>query len=205
MKKLLAMSMAAMMMMGMATTGIRAAGTEDVDTNQPTSNPEGEVYGSISKDALKQMKFTVPIRIDFAVVKGGTDTPANTVAIGDYKIVVPNDSGSDVKLTNVNVKRANGSEWDLKSSSEISSSKNLHDIALKINGTKAEGSKEITGGTDLNYYDNIMDVEIKKNTSKSLNITGTHAPVEITKSEEAKLAFNIIYTIEQVKETPAVQ
>lgn len=213
MKKLLAMSMAAMMMMGMATTGIHAAeaeGTKDVSTDGETSNPTGEVYGRISEEALKQMKFTVPIRIDFAVVKGGTDDiPAHDVSIGDYKIIVPNDSQTSVQLTNVKIERANSTKWDLKTKEDVAKSTEIHDIALQFGGTrKTEGDKvTVTPGTlELAYGDNkINDFTVEKNTNKSLNITGEAAPVKITESEEAKLAFNVTYTIAQVKETPVVQ
>lgn len=207
MKKLLAMSMAAMMMMGMATTGIHAAeaeGTKDVSTDGETSTPSGEVYGRISKDALKQMKFTVPIRIDFAVVKGDTDNN-HSVSIGDYKIVVPNDSETNVKLTNVKIERANSTKWDLKTKEDVAKSANIHDIALQFGGTRTTVGDKVTvaaGTQELAYGDNaIADFIVDKNTNKSLNITGESPKVEITESEEAKLAFNVVYTITQTTES----
>lgn len=205
MKKLLAMSMAAMMMMGMATTGIHAAeaeGTKDVSTDGETSTPSGEVYGRISEEALKQMKFTVPIRIDFAVVKGDADNN-HDVAIGDYKIVVPNDSETNVKLTNVKIERANSTKWDLKKKTDLGSSKDIHDIALQFGGIRSEDGKTVTPGSlELAYGDNaIADFIVDKNTNKSLNITGESPKVAIIESEEAKLAFNVVYTITQTTES----
>lgn len=207
MKKLLAMSMAAMMMMGMATTGIHAAeaeGTKDVSTDGETSTPSGEVYGRISEEALKQMKFTVPIRIDFAVVKGDADNN-HDVAIGDYKIIVPNDSETNVKLTNVKIERANSTKWDLKKMTELTASTDIHDIALQFGGTRTTVGDKVTvtpGSLELAYGNNaITDFIVDKNTNKSLNITGKSPKVEITESEEAKLAFNVVYTITQTTES----
>ncbi|MCR0350748.1 hypothetical protein MKA46_21465, partial [[Clostridium] innocuum] len=90
MKKLLAMSMAAMMMA--MITPVAAAEqneTKDVETTDGTSEQSGEIWATLSGKDLKQLKVTMPIRIDFAVVKG---TPDNSFIVGDYKIKVASDS-----------------------------------------------------------------------------------------------------------------
>ena len=94
MKKLVALSMAAMMMA--MITPIAAAEkneTKDVDTTDGTSDQNGEIWATLSSKKLAQLKATMPIRIDFAVVKGEKDgAVANDFMVGDYKIKVASDS-----------------------------------------------------------------------------------------------------------------
>ena len=63
MKRLLAMSMAVMMMLGV-TSVVSAAEDGDTKTTGTTdteSNQSGEVWATLSGEPLKQMKVTVPI------------------------------------------------------------------------------------------------------------------------------------------------
>ncbi|MCB6603579.1 hypothetical protein LI129_22520, partial [Erysipelatoclostridium ramosum] len=67
MKKLVALSMAAMMMA--MITPIAAAEkdeTKDVDTTDGTSDQNGEIWATLSSKSLSQLKVTMPIRIDFS-------------------------------------------------------------------------------------------------------------------------------------------
>ena len=187
MKKLLAMSMAAMMMA--MITPVAAAEqneTKDVETTDGTSEQSGEIWATLSGKDLKQLKVTMPIRIDFAVVKG---TPDNSFIVGDYKIKVASDSEVGVELAKINVQNADKGNWTLTDAAGIEATKT---VAIQI------------AGTDLEYGDNaVTGFEVLKANEKSLGVDGTATKAEIDESVEAKAehAFNVVYTIKQKEVT----
>lgn len=200
MKKLLAMSMAAMMMA--MITPVAAAEqneTKDVETTDGTSEQNGEIWATLSGKKLKQLKVTMPIRIDFAVVK---DTPDNDFVVGDYKIKVASDSEVGVELTKINVQNADKGKWTLTDAAGLDETKDkttdeaMKTVALQI------------AGVDLAYGPNtVTGFEVLKENEKSLGVDGTATKAEIKESVEAKAehAFNVVYTIKQKEEvtTPA--
>lgn len=187
MKKLLALSMAAMMALGM-TSAINAAekDTTDVDTNKPEDTQEGTVWGSITDQDLKQLKVTMPIKIEYVISKGA-DGEANKMTVGDYKIVVAKDSETGVKLKSVKMSQALDSVWSLDANAATDES-DLHKVNIKIAGVAMEDGKDVAP-TDA--------FTVEPNKSKSLNITGNGSKATISGAEESKLAFDIVYTIEQ--------
>lgn len=186
MKKLLALSMAAMMALGMTST-ISAADetTKDVDTKKGEDSQNGEVWGSISKDKLKQLKVTLPIKIEF-VISPGEENGANTLTVGDYKVVVPNDSEVGVAVT------------DIKATPSLDTVWNLSDDATKITDdvftydlTIAETKIKVGSNT-------ITDFTVTKNSAKSLGVKGSGSKAAITQKHDASKALDIVYTIKQV-------
>ena len=201
MKKLLAMSMAAMMMA--MITPVAAAEqneTKDVETTDGTSEQSGEIWATLSGKDLKQLKVTMPIRIDFAVVKG---TPENSFIVGDYKIKVASDSEVGVELAKINVQNADKGNWTLTDAAGIEATKDKtsDDVAMKTVAIQI-------AGVDLEYGPNtVTGFEVLKENEKSLGVDGTATKAEIDESYEAKAehAFNVVYTIKQKEEvtTPA--
>ena len=176
MKKLLAMSMAAMMMA--MITPVAAAEqneTKDVETTDGTSEQSGEIWATLSGKDLKQLKVTMPIRIDFAVVKG---TPENSFIVGDYKIKVASDSQVGVELTKINVQNADKGNWTLTNAEGIDATKD------KVTGFEVLKENEKSLGVDG---------------------TATKAVIDESYEAKAEHAFNVVYTIKQKEEvtTPA--
>ena len=196
MKKLLAMSMAAMMMA--MITPVAAAEqneTKDVETTDGTSEQSGEIWATLSGKDLKQLKVTMPIRIDFAVVKG---TPDNSFIVGDYKIKVASDSQVGVELTKINVQNADKGNWTLTNAAGLDDTKGKKtDEAMKTVAIQI-------AGVDLEYGPNtVTGFEVLKENEKSLGVDGTATKAEIDESVEAKAehAFNVVYTIKQKEVT----
>lgn len=196
MKKLLAMSMAAMMMA--MITPVAAAEqneTKDVETTDGTSEQSGEIWATLSGKDLKQLKVTMPIRIDFAVVKG---TPDNSFIVGDYKIKVASDSQVGVELTKINVQNADKGNWTLTNAAGLDDTKGKKtDEAMKTVAIQI-------AGVDLEYGPNtVTGFEVLKENEKSLGVDGTATKAEIDESYEAKAehAFNVVYTIKQKEVT----
>ena len=190
MKKLLALSMAAMMALGMTST-ISAADetTKDVDTKKGEDSQSGEVWGSISKDTLKQLKVTLPIKVEFIISPNKTDGDANTMTVGDYKVVVPNDSEVGVKVTKITATPALDTPWNLVEDAALETT-DVHAYNLSIGGVPIkEGENELT------------DFTVTKNSSKLLGIKGSGSKAKINDPEPAKKALDIVYTISQY--TPA--
>lgn len=187
MKKLLALSMAAMMALGMTNAVYAADGnTTDIDTNKTEDTQNGEVWGSITDKDLKQLKVTMPIKIEY-IISPGTAGEANKMTVGDYKIVVSKDSETGVKLKSVKMTQALDSEWTLDADAATNESE-LHAVNIEIAGEKMIDGREIAPTVDFT-----VDV----NKSKSLGIKGNGSKATITGAEESKLAFDIVYTIEQ--------
>lgn len=179
--------MAAMMALGM-TSAINAAekDTTDVDTNKTEDTQNGEVWGSITDQDLKQLKVTMPIKIEYVISKGA-DGEANKMTVGDYKIVVSKDSETGVKLKNVKMTQALDSVWTLDANAATDTT-DLHKVNIEIAGAKMIDGQEIAPTDDFT-----VDV----NKSKSLGIKGNGSKATITGAEQSKLAFDIVYTIEQ--------
>lgn len=195
MKKLVALSMAAMMMA--MITPINAAEkneTKDVDTTDTTTEQSGEVWGTLSGKKLAQLKVTMPIRVDFAVVKGTTDGD-NEFVKGDYKIKVASDSEVGIELTKITIQNAEKGKWtlgdksvDIAATSGLTTDAAMKTVALNI------------AGKDLAYGENeISGFEVAKANEKSLLLDGTPTKATIDGSIEAKaeLAFDVVYTIAQ--------
>ena len=210
MKKLLALSMAAMMMA--MITPIAAAEkneTKDVDSTDGTSDQNGEIWATLSSKKLAQLKATMPIRIDFAVVKGEKDgTTANDFIVGDYKIKVASDSEIGVELKNVTIQNADKGNWTLTDAAGITATGNVDKDAVTekewMNAMKTVSLQ--IAGKDLEYGPNKLADDafvVKKGTDKSLGVKGEPTKATIDENIEAKaeLAFNVVYTIAQ-KEDP---
>lgn len=195
MKKLLALSMAAMMALGM-TSAINAAekDTTDIDTTKTEDKQEGEVWGSITDQELQQLKVTMPIKIEYVISKGDDANGPNKMTVGDYKIVVSSDSQTGVRLKNVKMKQALDSEWTLDPNAADDTT-DIHKVNIEIAGSKMIDGQEIKPTGDFT-----VDV----NKSRSLDIKGNGSMVEITDqtAEASNLAFDIVYTIEQYTPAP---
>ena len=128
MKKLVALSMAAMMMA--MITPIAAAEkneTKYVDTTDGTSDQNGEIWATLSSKSLSQLKVTMPIRIDFSVTPETdpdkqAETP-NSFVVGDYKIKVASDSEIGVELTNITIENVDKGLWTLTDADGIAKTK----------------------------------------------------------------------------------
>lgn len=185
MKKLLALSMAAMMALGMTAT-INAAdeGTKDVDTTKTEDTQNGEVWGSVSKEKLKQLKVTMPIKIEFIISPGEPDA-ANTMTVGDYKVIVPNDSQVGVQVTSIKATPSLDTVWHLSDDASVVTD-DVFAYSLKI------------ADTVIKEGDNaIASFQVTKNSQKSLGITGSGSKKEIADKHAASKALDIVYTIKQ--------
>lgn len=194
MKKLLALSMVAMMALGMTSTINAEEKETTVDTGKTEDTTDGTVWGSIQTD-LKQLKVVVPIKIDFVITKGDDTTDgANKMVVGDYKIQVQNNSEIGVELTNITIAPAPDTKWKLVEDA-TKETDDVHKVDLEIAGAKmAEGEKGVE----------IKDFEVGVNNTKSLDVKGHGSKKEITENEAATKAFNIVYTIKQ-KDVTAVE
>lgn len=186
MKKLVILSAVAAMAFAASPVVHAEDDTKDVDTSKETNEQSGTVWGSITDKDLKQLKVTVPIKIDFIISKGAASS-ANKMTVGKYKIIVPDDSEIGAELTNVNIKQAMDSKWKLMADSSSETS-DVHAVSIEL------------AGTQLAYGDNaIADFEVAVNSSKELNISGKGSKVSITadQAEASNKAFDIVYTIKQ--------
>ena len=217
MKKLLALSMAAMMMAMVAPVKAAEAdtGKKDVETTDETSDQKGEIWATLSSKSLSQLKVTMPIRIDFSVTPGTIKdgeteaNPTNDFIVGDYKIKVASDSEIGVELTEVTIENAEKGLWTLANAAEIEKTKPA-DPDNRTDAEKAADQKTVQitiAGKDLDYGKNkITGFEVAKAKDKSLGVKGLATKSVIDPVEaKAELAFNVVYTIKQkdVTETPA--
>lgn len=206
MKKLLAMSMAVMMMLGVTSVSAAEDGdTKTTGTTDTESNQSGEVWATLSGEPLKQMKVTVPIRMDFAVYHDADKTDGvNTFVAGNYKIKVEADSEVGVELTKIQIQNAEGGAWTLTDSSGI-------DAATKSK-TDVASMKTVAlniAGADLKYGagETISNFTVGIGAEKSLNVTGTPTSATLRGTGDAaaalngtaERAFDVVYTIKQVK------
>lgn len=204
MKKLLAMSMAVMMMFGVTSISAAEDGeTKTTGTTDTTTSQSGEVWATISGEPLKQMKVTVPIRMDFAVYhEEGAADGTNTFAAGNYKIKVDADSEVGVKLTKIQIQNAEGGAWTLTSDGTIKTETEnqtsvaaMKTVALNIAGTAMSYGNGVT----------INNFTVGIGQEKSLDVKGTPTSAKLTKNADtsaalngtAERAFDVVYTIEQ--------
>lgn len=214
MKKLVALSMAAMMMA--MITPIAAAEkdeTKDVDTTDGTSDQNGEIWATLSSKSLSQLKVTMPIRIDFSVTPETdpdkqAETP-NSFVVGDYKIKVASDSEIGVELTNITIENADKGLWTLTDADGIAKTKPADpDNRTAVQKAADQKTVQITiADKPLAYGKNaITNFEVAQAKDKSLGVKGlaTKSTIESTEAK-AELAFNVVYTIKQkdVSATPA--
>lgn len=191
MKKLLALSMAAMMALGMTSAVYAADGnTTEVDTSNKEDKQNGEVWGSISKDKLSQLKVTMPIKIEYIISPGATGE-ANKMTVGDYKIAVAKDSEVGVKLEYVKLTQAMDSKWTLVDNAATETT-DVYTVDLSIAGAQMADGVDVPPTSDF---------IVEANKSKSLDIKGHGSKADITQSEASKLAFDVVYTISQVPAT----
>lgn len=207
MKKLLAMSMAVMMMLGV-TSVVSAAEDGDTKTTGTTdteSNQSGEMWATLSGEPLKQMKVTVPIRMDFAVYHNEGDADGtNTFAAGNYKIKVEADSEVGVQLTKIQIQNAEGGAWTLTDSAGIeTATQNKTDVAsMKTVALNIAGTEMKYGAGEA-----ITDFTVGVGAEKSLNVKGTPTSAKLEGTGDAatalngtaERAFDVVYTIKQVK------
>lgn len=190
MKKLFALLAASAMMMGATGTVLAAENdkTKDIDTTDTESTQDGEIWATLSETPLSQLKVTLPIRIDFAVIK--TDTGQNTFQSGDYNIIVDKSSEIGVKLTKIQVNNAVNGKWTLDTAAKVTSeTTDPRVVSLSI------------AGTDLVYGANTVKDEFKVGVglNKSLGVKGTASAGKtgIPTKALAEKAFDVTYTIEQ--------
>lgn len=196
MKKLLALSMAAMMALGM-TSAVYAAddGTTQIDTNKTEDTQNGEVWGSISKDELKQLKVTMPIKIEYVISPGGADG-VNKMTVGDYKIAVAKDSEVGVKLESVTLTQAMDSKWTLVPDATTETT-DVHTVDISIAGATMKDGEPVA--PDTTAFPTGFIVEANK--SASLGVKGHGSKANIGQTEASSLAFDVVYTISQVPAT----
>lgn len=206
MKKLLAMSMAVMMMLGVTSVSAAEDGdTKTTGTTDTESNQSGEMWATLSGEPLKQMKVTVPIRMDFAVYHNEGDADGtNTFAAGNYKIKVETDSEVGVQLTKIQIQNAEGGAWTLTDSAGIeTATQNKTDVAsMKTVALNIAGTEMKYGAGET-----ITDFTVGVGAEKSLNVKGTPTSAKLTGTGDAatalngtaERAFDVVYTIKQVK------
>ena len=205
-KRLAAIALAAGMMTGAAmpawasepTKPSFAGETKSIDSADQTMDQEAVVWATVTDQALKQLKVTLPIRLDFVVFKdasgsGGSSDPQ--FLCGDYEIRVDGNSEVGVKLDNVKVVVPSGSKWDLVAEGDLTTETDYHKVAMSLAGAKLKkGDNKIENFTvDVGGYQSLgMDGTPAGNT----NITGASAAAE--------RAFQVTYTISQytAPETP---
>ena len=206
MKKLIGTGLAVMLLLGVTNVSAaedgetKTTGTTDTETSQ-----SGEVWATLSGEPLKQMKVTVPIRMDFAVYhEEGDADGTNTFAAGNYKIKVEADSEVGVELTKIQIQNAEGGAWTLTDSSGI--------VAATLGKTDVASMKTVAlniAGKDMKYGsgETITNFSVGIGAEKALNVTGTPTSATLKAEGEAgaalsgtaERAFDVVYTIKQVK------
>ena len=198
-KRLAAIALAAGMMTGAAmpawasepTKPSFAGETKSIDSADQTMNQEAVVWATVTGQALKQLKVTLPIRLDFVVYKDASGESGNSnpqFLCGDYEIRVDGNSEVGVKLDSVKVVVPSGSKWDLVAEGDLTTETDYHKVAMSLAGTK------------LKKGDNkISDFTVEVGGYKSLDMNGT--PAEKTTitggGAAAERAFQVTYTISQ--------
>ena len=177
--------------------------TKTTGTTDTESNQSGEVWATLSGEPLKQMKVTVPIRMDFAVYHNeGDEAGTNTFAAGNYKIKVEADSEVGVELTKIQIQNAEGGAWTLTDSAGIAAATqdqtdvaSMKTVALNIAG------EEMAYGNGVA----ITNFTVGVGAEKSLNVTGTPTSTKLKGTGDAaaalngnaERAFDVVYTIKQ--------
>ena len=198
-KRLAAIALAAGMMTGAAmpawasepTKPSFAGETKSIDSADQTMDQEAVVWATVTDQALKQLKVTLPIRLDFVVFKdasGEGGNPNPQFLCGDYEIRVDGNSEVGVKLDSVKVVVPSGSKWDLVAEGDLTTETDYHKVAMSL------------AGAELKKGDNkIADFTVDVGGYKSLDMSGTPAgKANITGGgAAAERAFQVTYTISQ--------
>lgn len=184
-KKMLAIVMAGVMTIGFGATAMAADAA--IDTTKDQTTQEGSIWGSVSATPLKQMKATVPIKIDFALMQDSTIGNPNKMVVSDqYAIKVPADSQVGVVLKDINVTSVGGA-WKL--ATQVDATAETTDVK-KINLNV--GGVALKEGTNT-----IANFKVGINAEKKLGITGQGSKAAITDAVTEEKAFTIVYTIAQ--------
>lgn len=204
-KRLAALVLAAGMTMGGAFTAFASSATPsetsspvfetktaDINTSEKTQTQEGEVWASVTDEPLKQLKVTLPIRLDFVIYRDSTKGGATEFLCGDYSIEVDGNSEVGVKLDNIQIKRVVPTKWNLVSKSDVASlpldeAESIKSVALNIAGT------DLALGTNP-----VADFTVGIGNNEALGMSGTVAQVtKNIKAQSAEKAFIVTYTISQ--------
>ena len=198
-RRLAAITLAAGMMTGAAmpvwaaepTKPSFAGETKSIDSADQTMDQEAVVWATVTGEALKQLKVTLPIRLDVVVFKdasGGGGSSEPQFLCGDYEIRVDGNSEVGVKLDNVKVVVPSGSKWDLVAEADLTTETDYHKVAMSLADTPLKkGDNKIADFTvDVGGYKSLgMDGKPAAKT----NIQGAGAAAE--------RAFQVTYTISQ--------
>jgi len=196
-KRLAAIALAAGMMTGTAlsswaaetATPSFAGENKTIDSADQTMNQEAAVWATVTDQPLKQLKVTLPIRLDFVVFKdSNVDAPNKSTQFlcGEYEIRVDGNSEVGVKLDKVNVTVPSGSKWDLIESKDVTGATDFHKVSIKL------------GDTELKKGDNdINDFTVGVGGYKELGMNGSVPNVKISSTTAAERAFQVTYTISQ--------
>ena len=204
-KRLAALVLAAGMTMGGAFTALASSATPaettspvfetknaDINTSEKTQTQEGEVWASVTDEPLKQLKVTLPIRLDFVIYRDSTNGGGTEFLCGDYSIEVDNNSEVGVKLDSIQIKRVVPTKWNLVSKSEVEAlptddAESIKNVALNIAGT------DLALGTNT-----VADFKVGIGNNEPLGMSGTVAQVtKNIKAQSAEKAFIVTYTISQ--------
>lgn len=216
MKKLLALAMAGMMCAVAAP--IHAAeeapvdpqtdGDQNIETETATQEAKGQVWAMLSdKEALDQMKVTVPIRLHFAVLKADSSITEGenkdvlqfkTPHQDKYQIAVDKTSSVGVKVTKVTFEKPQNGKWSLVT--DAAAAKLVTDdpqkVAIKLNNKWMEIGE--------NPFEDAEQLKVKPNEAKSLGFEGAASKSTIgSASGLYEHAFNVTYTLEMDKEEAA--
>ena len=203
-KKLAAIALAAGMMTGAAvpcwasnpteaTKPSFAGETKSIDSADQTMDQDAVVWATVTDEALKQLKVTLPIRLDFVIYRDKREDAANKnnqFISGDYEILVDGNSEVGVKLEKVKISKASGAKWDLIPSGDVASATDFHKISMSL------------GGTELKIGDNpISNYTVGVGSGEVLELRGSVNPTaNLTTTAAAERAFQVTYTISQYTE-----
>ena len=198
-KRLAAIALAAGMMTGAAmpawasepTKPSFAGETKSIDSADQTMDQEAVVWATVTDQALKQLKVTLPIRLDFVVFKDASGSGGSTdpqFLCGDYEIRVDGNSEVGVKLDSVKVVVPSGSKWDIKAAADLTTETDYHKVAMSLAGVELKkGDNKITDFTvDVGGY---KSLDMSGTPAGKANISGGGAAAE--------RAFQVTYTISQ--------
>lgn len=195
----LAMGMAA----GMTCTAMASSETQptpvfeteetSIDTANLTQTQDGAIWASVMSEPIKQLKVTLPIRLDFVVYRDSSAAASDQSQLlcGNYGISVDAASEVGVKLDSVTINAPAAGGWSLDTASNVANeSSDYKKVSLSIAG------KELTTGpNDLSA----QDFKVAVGANKTLGLSGQASKARVT-AKSAERAFNITYTISQVRE-----
>lgn len=198
-KRLAAIVLAAGMMTGAAmpvyavapeTTSPSFVGeTKAIDSADKTMDQEAVVWATVTNEALKQLKVTLPIRLDFVIFKNQDPDAGDTTTkflSGDYEIIVGGDSEVGVQLEKITISKPTNGKWDLIASSEVSSNNDFHKVSMKLAG------QELIKGENK-----IENFTVDVGNSKTLSLEGSVNSNAAVSAAAAERAFLVTYTISQ--------